>query len=258
MTSLDELAVLKTLDPATDADPRSPRAQATLRQILATPAQQPTRRPKRWLPRVALGTGLVAAATAAALILPSALGGDRAFATWTATPTGLTGSARADASNACREASTSGSPEYGGQLAAATTAIAERRGVWTLVVLADQAGFGALCITDQSRHLFADQFGAIGTTPAADLPTARELTPVTLGTGSINGRNLSVATGLAGKDVTAVSYTSRTRGKVTATVSAGQFALWVPGDELLDANRSGVPVTVTYRDGATATIKLKL
>lgn len=253
MTTLDDLAVLRTLDPATGADPRSPRAQATLHHVLTSPVPPPARRPRRWVPRVAVGTGLVAAATAAVFLLPSAVGGDQAFATWTGTPSGLTGKAALDASKACRDNSR---PEYKKQLATASTAIAERRGAWTLVVLADHQGFGALCITDESRHLFRDQFGAIGTTPG--LPAARALSPVTLGTGSSDGRDLSVITGLAGKDVTAVSYASASHGKVAASVDAGQFALWFPGDELLDANRAGVPVQVTYRDGSTATLKLKL
>lgn len=258
MTTPDDLAVLKALDPATGADPHGPRAQATLRQILTTPATQPVRGPKRWGPRLAIGTGLVAAATAAAVLLPSALGGDQAFATWTGTPSGLSGSARTDASNACRGNSKSGHPDYNNQLATASTAIAERRGEWSLVVLADQRGFAAVCITDRSKHLFREQFGAIGTTPAAVLPAARALTPITLGTGSIGGHDLSVATGSAGREVTAVSYVSASHGKVAASVNAGQFALWFPGDELLHANRSGVPVQVTYRDGSAATIRLKL
>ncbi|GAA1563301.1 MULTISPECIES: hypothetical protein [Kribbella] len=253
MTAPDELAVLKTLDPATGADPQSPRAQATLHRILATPAPPPARRHSRWVPRLAIGTGLVAAATAAALVLPSAVGGDQAFATWTGTPSGLTGKAALDASKACRDNS---DDQYKNQLATAGTAIAERRGVWTLVVLADRKGFGALCITDRSRHLFRDQFGAIGTT--TDLPAPRALTPVTLGTGSSDGHDLSVITGLAGQDVTAVSYASRSHGKVAASVSAGQFALWFPGDELVNANKTGVPVQVTYTDGTAATLTLRL
>jgi hypothetical protein len=257
MTAPDELAALKTLDPSTGADPHGQRAQVTLHQILTSPSpQQPVRRPQRWAPRIAIGTGLAAAATAAAVILPSSLGGDEAFATWTATPSGLTGSARTDASKGCRDNSKSGHPDVKNQLATASTAIAERRGEWTLVVLADNSGFAALCITDRSKHLFRDQFRAIGTT--ALRPPVRGLTPVTLGMGSIGGHDLAVATGLAGADVRAVVYNSATHGAVSATVNAGQFALWFPGDELLNANRSGVPVQVTYRDGSAATIRLKL
>jgi hypothetical protein len=256
MTRIDDL--LKTLDPATtDAEPNSPRAQADLRRILAT-EPTPVRRRKRPARRIAVATGAIAAAVTAVLVLTSALGGDRAFATWTATPTGLSASERADAADSCRKHQRSGSPQYRDQLSKATTAIAERRGVWTLVVLADQNGFGALCITDDSRHLFRSYFGSIGTTPPSDRPTARGLTPISLGTGSIAGNNLSVATGLAGADVSTVTYTSPTRGKITATVNDSQFALWLPGNDLTSANQAGVPLQVTYRDGTTATITLRL
>lgn len=258
MTPIDELHVLKSLDPAiTDVDPNGRRAQADLRRILAT-EPTPARARKRSAPRIAVATASVAAATAAVLVLTSAIGGDRAFATWTATPTGLSAGERADAADSCRKQQKSGSPEYRDQLSKATTAIAERRGAWTLVVLADQRGFGALCITDDSRHLFHSYFGSIGTTSATDRPAPRALTPTSLGTGSIDNHSLSVAAGLAGADVTAVTYTSPARGKITATVNASQFALWLPGDDLTDANRAGVPVQVSYRDGTTATITLHL
>ncbi|TCC16647.1 hypothetical protein [Kribbella speibonae] len=205
-----------------------------------------------------MSTGLVAAAAVGALVLPSALGGDRAFATWTATPTGMSAGERADAAASCRDHQRSAGREDRDQLSKATTAIAERRGVWTLVVLADQNGFSALCITDDSRHLFRSFIGSVGTTPAADRPGPRALTATSLGTGSVSDHDVSVAAGFAGADVTAVTYTSPTRGKVKATVNGGQFALWLPGSELMNANRAGTPVQVTYRDGTTSTVTLRL
>ena len=59
-------------------------------------------------------------------------------------------------------------------------------------------------------------------------------------------------------DVTGVTYQSASRGQVAATVAAGRFALWLPGNELMDASRTGVQVQVTYRDGSTATRRLDL
>lgn len=254
MTRIDELQVLKTLDPATTPPgPHSPSAQALLERIVAdrsTPL--PARR--RTVPRIAAAAGLVAAATVAVLVLTS--GGDSAFASWTATPTGLSAGARADAANSCRKHQKSGSPEYRGQLSTASTAVAERRGAWTLVVLADRKGFSALCITDDSRHLFRSYFGSVGSAPK--LPAGRELIATSLGTGSIGSHSLSVAVGLAGPEVTAITYQSATRGTVSATVDAGQFALWIPGDELQNRSRAGVPVRATYKDGSTATLVLHL
>jgi hypothetical protein len=261
MTPIDDLHTLKTLDPATTpADPHGPRAQADLRRILATnpaPLVQPHRH-RRLARRIVLGSGIAAVAATAAVILPSATGGDQAFATWTASPTAMSGPDKAKAAAACRDNQTSGSPDYRNELSSATTAIAERRGDWTLVTLAGPGGFSALCITDQRPALFQTYFGSIGATAPADRPGRRELTATDLGTGTADRRHLSIAAGLAGTDVTRVRYASPSHGDVTATVSGGHFALWLPGDELESASQHGLPVHVTYHDGTTATITLTL
>lgn len=255
MSSIDELRVLKTLDPAgPDADPLGPKAQASLQRILAADPAPPRQR-HRVAVRVAVGAGLAAAVTAAAIVVPSSLGGDKAFATWTAVPAGMSAADSAEAAASCRDRQKSGSPEHRNDLARSTTAISERRGDWTLVVLAGQEGFSALCITDRPRPLFQSYFGSIGSTPGR--PGPRGLTATSLGTGASDGNELSVAAGLAGSDVTGVSYSSPSRGKVTATVSSGQFALWFPGNELEHAS-SGVVLQVTYRDGTTAPVTVKL
>ncbi|WP_328989185.1 hypothetical protein OG394_23430 [Kribbella sp. NBC_01245] len=271
MTRIDDLQILKTLDPATpDAiDPHGPRARTDLHHILATdpttptdatnPAQAGVRpRRRRLATRMALGSGLVAAAAVTAVVLPSLVGGDEAFATWTAAPVGMSAKDKASAAASCRDQQKSGSPEFRDELSRSATAISERRGAWTLVVLAGQDGFSALCITDDSTRLFQDYFGSIGKTASADRPTPRGLTATVLGTGSADGNELSVAAGLAGSDVTSLTYTSPTRGKVKATVNGGQFALWLPGNELESASRQGVPLQATYRDGTTTTITLTL
>lgn len=264
MKQLDDLHVLKTLDPATtDADPFSPQARAGLQRILASDrgsASAPLRvdRPRRYGARIAAAGGLLVAAVAALIVVPSSFGRDAAFATWTADPAALSPADSARAAESCRDQQGSGSPDYGRDLAAATTAISERRGAWTLVVLAGRDGFSALCISDQPRPLFQTFFGSIGATPSAARPAPRALTATSLGTGAIDGNELSVATGLAGADVRSVSYRSPSRGKISASVAAGQFALWLPGDELEGAARRGVPLQVTYRDGTTATLTVAL
>lgn len=260
MTHIDEL--LRSLDPATRIDPDGARAQADLARILANdsaplppPPPEPWPGPASWpwrYVRIALVAGLVVIAAVAALILPSALGGDKAFATWTATPTGLSPSESAKAASACRKQQKSGSPDYSDQLATASTAISERRGAWTLVTLAGPNGFSALCITDESTRLFKSYFGSIGNTATAG---RRDLLATGLGTGSSDGRELSVAEGSAGSDVKAVTYTSATHGLVKATVSGGRFALWFPGPGI---NSHNTPVQVTYTDGTTTTLTLSL
>jgi hypothetical protein len=259
MTITDDFHVLRTLDPADrEIDPSGPRARADLERILATDPALPAVLPRTNRRRtVAAAVAAVAAAAAAAMVLPSALGGDQAFATWVATPAGLSASERADAASACRDARKSGFPEYADELKTAGTAIAEKRGDWTLVVLAGRNGFSALCITDESTPLFRSNIGSIGTSPDADRPNSRGLSATVLGTGSIDGHELSMAAGAAAPDVTSVTYTSRTRGVVAATVSGGQFAFWLPGNELATASK-GTPVHVTYRDGTSATVTLSL
>ncbi|WP_152363026.1 hypothetical protein [Microlunatus speluncae] len=263
MTKLDELHLLKTLDPADQApDPHHPRARAGLHRILATEPAAPAVRARphrrRVAGRIAAATGLVAAGTAAAIVVPAAIGGDPAFATWTARPTAMSTADRAKAAEACREEHRSGSPDYRDELAAATPAIAERRGNWSLVVLAGADGFSALCVADRPRPLFDAFFGSIGATRSADRPGPRELTATSLGTGAIDNHELSVAVGLAGAEVAEVSYTSPSRGRVLASVTDGQFALWLPGDDLAGASRRGVPLRVTYHDGSTATVTVAL
>jgi hypothetical protein len=260
MTSNEDLHTLKTLDPAGGpVDVHGPRAQADLRRILATDPAPRTRSPRtRRIRRLVLASGVAAALASAAVFLPSAFGGDPAFATWTGTPAAMSAPDRAEAAAACRDQQESGSPEYGDELSTATTAISERRGDWTLVTLAGPDGFSALCITDDGRPFFRDYFGSIGSTPPADRPGPRGLAATDLGTGAANGNQLSVAAGFAGSDVTDVRYVSTRRGEVRATVSGGQFALWLPGNELESAGRNGVPLQVTYRDGSTATITVSL
>ncbi|QNE18930.1 hypothetical protein F1D05_14690 [Kribbella qitaiheensis] len=255
--TLTDFDVLRTLDPATtEIDPFGPRARADLERILATDPALPAILPRRNRRRaVALAVGAVAAATVAALVLPSTLGGDKAFATWVAAPTGLSASESAKAASSCRDARKSSG--NAAQLKAATTAISEQRGAWTLVVLAGQNGFSALCITDESTPLFKSNIGSIGSASDADQPGNRRLSATVLGAGSIDGNQLSIAAGAAGSDVAAVTYASATHGVVTATVSGGQFALWFPGNEL-ESRSHNTPVRVTYRDGTTATVVLTL
>jgi hypothetical protein len=255
-------ATLRSLDPADPhVDPASARARSDLHAILATdPTSHPRRRPWPSTRRVVLVGGMVAAATVALVTLPSLTGGDQAFATWAAAPEGMSAQQRAEAATDCRKNQKDGAgAEYAGDLSRADLVIAERRGVWTTVVLAGTDGFRALCIADDSARLFTDaMIGSIGTATDRAAPEPRELLATDLGVGTINAGDISLAAGAAGSDVVRVVYHSRTRGDVTATVNQGHFALWFPGDELMDASSDGVEVEVTYRDATTATSRLTL
>jgi hypothetical protein len=264
MNSLrDPMAALRSLDPAPEViDPRGHRARADLARILATdpaPAgdRGPSRRPK--VVRIAVAATAAVALSAGLVMLPSLTRSDQAYATWTAQPTALGKAEQPGAADACRDSLRGGAGEsYGAELAAATAAVAERRGVWTLVLLAGGDGFSAVCITDESRPLFQSSIGYIGTRPEGTRPGGRDVTPDALGVGMVNSRELSVAAGAVGSNVTAIMYESAKFGRVQATVSNGHFAFWLPGDELDNESKDGTPVQVTYRDGSTATLTLTL
>ena len=110
MNRTDEiLTTLRSLDAA---DPHAaatgPRARTDRDAILATaPAAPLGRQPGRSaVPagprpaaarRLVLAGGAVAAVAATMVVLPSLIGGDRAFATWTAAPEGMSAQESADA-----------------------------------------------------------------------------------------------------------------------------------------------------------------
>ncbi len=85
----------------------------------------------------------------------------------------------------------------------------------------------------------------------------KDVVATDLATASISGSgHLSLAAGLIGADVTAVTYRNPSGEDVDATVDDGRFIFWLPGDALGTAPGEGADVEVTYRDGATSTITL--
>lgn len=275
MNRTDDInATLRSLDVADHhVDPANPRARTDLHAILATepppfhhhtPAPASTgvtgpRRGARTTRRVVMVGSAAAALTAGLVALPSLTGGDQAFATWTPTPAGISAQQRPEAAAECRKSLDDAGSQYAQDLDNAEAAIAERRGVWTAVVLGGTDGFSGLCITDDSANLFADNMiGSIGTPTEYIAPQPRELTATDLGVGTMSAGNISLAAGNAGSDIVDVAYRSPTHGEVTATVSQGHFAFWLPGDELEDAATNGVDVEVTYSDGTTDTSRLTL
>ncbi len=267
MNSLhDHLDVLRSLDPApAAADPTTPRARADLARILATDVGSPKPTPKprpthrRSATRLAVAAAVVLAVGSGLVLVPSLTGGDPAYATWTADPSVVENGARTAIADACRDSQRDGAGStYGQELDTAATAVAERRGAWTLVLLAGDDGFSALCITDESRPLFQSSFGYVGVVDHSDRVPSRLIHAEALGVGSIDGHELSIATGPVEAGVVGVTYASAVHGAVSATVSHGHFALWLPGNDLENAPRDGAQVEVTYRDGTTETRTVEL
>ncbi|MFC8597240.1 MULTISPECIES: hypothetical protein [unclassified Isoptericola] len=266
---------LRLLDRADrTVDPTSSRARADLDTILATEPGRATgprlasspiadvRAPQLSRPvrRAALLGGVAVAAAASIVVMPALTGGDQAFATWKATPQGMSAQERERAADACRESQAGGpGSAYVDLLDRSETVVAERRGAWSTVMLADVGGFSALCITDDSSHLFDKAWiGSVGAPTAYAAPGPRDLSARDLGVGTMSSGDISLAAGDAGTEVSSVAYDSRSHGRVVATVTGGHFALWFPGDELLGASSDGVDVQVTYTDGTTDTVRLTL
>lgn len=202
--------------------------------------------------------GLAAAATAGILVVPALSGGDPAFATWTAVPGMLIGPERDSAVSECLSAKEHvGEGMYSADLAHAEVAIAEQRGAWVTVVLTGPDGFEATCTTDATAPWFRKgTIGSVGKPHSgSDLP-ARGIAATQLGTGYISDKPISIASGRVGADVKAISYTSAANEVVLATVAKGEFAFWLPGDDLRNASDRGLPVDVTYADGSSETRRL--
>lgn len=264
--NLDRL--LRSMDAAEQSSQPNPtRAKADLNRILSSspvstasnsrlgvshePAKPKANRRRR---AVTLG-GLAAAVTAGLLIMPALSGGDPAFATWTAAPGTLTGSERDNAVSDCRSSKQNvGGGMYSTELSAAEVAIAERRGAWVTVVLSGPDGFEATCTTDATAPWFRKgMIGSIGKPGNVAALPARSIAATQLGTGTIADKPISIASGRVGTDVAAISYTNASNEDVIATVAKGQFAFWLPGNELQNASDQGLPVNVTYTNGSTET-----
>lgn len=258
-------ALLRSMDAAEQSSPPDrTRVQADLNRILSSqPFMAPNSalrishepdKPKIHRRRRALTlAGLAAAVTAGFVIMPALSGGDPAFATWTAAPGTLTGSERDNAVSDCRNSKQNvGGGMYSAELSAAEVAIAERRGAWVTVLLSGADGFEATCTTDATAPWFnKGAIGSIGKSANVTALPARGIAATELGTGTIGDKPISIASGRVGADVTGLYYTKADKEDVVATVAKGQFAFWLPGNELQNATDQGVPVHVTYSDGSS-------
>jgi hypothetical protein len=267
-TNHDIDTLIRSMDAARlSAAPDLSRSQKDLEQILSshpiapapTEHKKTTPRPSRRWRTLALGA-VALAATAGFLVVPALSGGDPAFATWTAAPGELIGTERDSAVSDCiRSSQGVGSGMYAKDLEAAEVAIAEKRGVWTTVVIAGANGFEATCTTDSTAPWFKKgSFGSVGNSGNGQPLPPRGVRATQLGTGVISNNPLSMASGQVGTDVAAIAYTSASGEQIKATVSKGQFAFWFPGSELTTSSDQAVPIEVTYNDNTTTTQYLSL
>ena len=270
---------LRRLDPA-NVDPKvavGPRAQETLARILASDVSEPTttmpvntrwaRRPRRrW---VVAGAALVAvgALIAApsvlkgktAVVVPRALGGNTAFASWSPTTKAITPAEAALAGKKCKAdqledplrrlqfINTAAARKVVGS---SQVRLVDRRGAWTMVYLGGgiQPGYDVVCLKEYDSHGAILNGGEGFTTegPGLSPVASNTVAPIVeFGFSTQRGATACVA-GQVGSDVVSVVINTIEHGPVEATIQNGYFAAWWPGPATTLVTAT---YTLTLKDG---------
>lgn len=246
------LAELDAAPPAPLSAAERARADATIARILGSdpgadgpPVRCPRRRTRR---RVLGATALAAACTTGVVALQLAAGGQSASASWTAIPHRPTDPQTVAAAGDCRDSLADGpGGASAARLRSAGVAVAERRGDWTLVVLAGPDRFEASCLTHD-----AGMIGSLGR-PTLPAPGPREVLVTSAGTGVVDGEPVALLIGTLGADVRTLTVHTQAHGDVVATVARGHVAAWWPGDPSAPPSDAPVEATLGYADGSTWT-----
>jgi hypothetical protein len=235
------------------------RVEAVAPRIIARVTQtdfQPRRARVTVLTRIsAAGGALAAAATAAVLALSG--GTPLAFAGWTATPSPATPTAVAAARIAC------------GHVPATDVLVSEARGPYTAIVFV-RGDRPWQCVVEGSRAI-VDLSTLYPLGAYAMVPTGKVMVPLvsrqafgnTLQTLKQSGAtwstsklvavmtgpgSVSFALGIAGRGVTAVTFTLRNGSPVHATVQHGWYVAWWPGAST-PGGAETTRITATTRTG---------
>jgi hypothetical protein len=274
-------AMLSSVDaapPQALTDQQTARAAATLSMILAADpgAGEATERVqgvstvgfarRRWAVLVgvaatgALLFNLLPGSPGVSTTVPPSNLSSVAFVSWTAVPVRLTLDGAGEAARYCQEHGADHTDAATEAAAAkSTVAIAERRGVWTYVLLAGADGFGVGCLTDGS---FKDgHIGWAGAPVGYRPPAAREIRLGNCcgGGGTIRDgvKNLiGEVDGYAGTDVAKVVALTPAKGAVEATVAHGRFVAWWPDNNSDTRPRAPMTFQLTFTDGATQQVTL--
>lgn len=213
------------------------RAGATLERIVATEPTSGAPRPSAPAPvRRAWGRLVLVPAAALALIVGSVVlqgvGGDQAaYASWTATPTSVTGDDLDAAESACRDEL---DHLYADSIDAdrAKLALAERRGNYVAVLyrtdVPDMAGH--CLVRNPPGSADADVFdsaAAGGSGPAPKAPP-RSFTQGAISGPGVGYEGFSITDGAVGEGVTGVTIHAGAL-TVEASVQNGRYAAWWPG-----------------------------
>lgn len=267
---------LVELDPApADLDAaQTMRADQSLARILLADRLAPDTKnfvwqgSRRWR-RVAI-LGALAVVTTVGLVGAQLLSaGTPAYATWTATPHRPTAPQELAATTTCRDsllASIEETPETDptgvtrAGLLRASAVLAEQRGDWTLVVLGDNAGLDASCVTqDDAGTPSQNSWAGFGYRDPLDLQP-HDIFVSMGGTGGSTNNLMSVLIGFVGSEVSGITVHTKEHDEVTATVANGHVAAWWPGPKWVSVSDpqlgTTVDATVTYADGTSEVRRL--
>lgn len=262
-------AALRDLDPGNRTDltaEERDRAEAALARIVVMPVNQPVKSepdpaPRRW--RLLAPTGLVAAA---AIAVPMVIfGGGTAYGTWTPTPTPLTGAAATEAADTCRAAIERSRMRMEGAVGSSSnpdsplgTAVAERRGGWTYLLLAAPGAEGICLMPNHevgkvkpgAENLFVSYGTGVDAPPilAPDRVVYR-----TRAEGSTEEGRFNWVEGYVGSDVIGVTVHTASGLDIQASVVDNRFAAWWPAEsESSSATETEtLSYTVHLGDGTT-------
>lgn len=271
MSRLSELErQVRRLDPgarvADDAG-SSPAAQALLRRLSSAEGetagpQAPVARPRRravsrrvsrvLLPAAAVSLGLLAAG----VITPD----EQAYGTWTAYPTGVSGSPEGEGARWCQRWWASGATTDDAQL---VPVLVEERGDHTLVVGESTVlpGGESICLAAMRDGQAAGGVG-LSQNPQPRAPGPGQVTLTGYDTTSYGDATpsggtdtaTSVVTGRVGAEVSAVVVHTPQQGPVQASLVDGRWAAWWPWEMAWDDRAyPALSFELQLQDGSTVT-----
>lgn len=230
-----------------------PTAQALLDRIIATSRTgadsevatghdmaKPLRGPRphrRWLM-----AGSAAAVLAAGAVVVPGLGGDKAYASWTAVPSAVSPDLAHELARSCIAAS----PNRDATMRAA---LSERRGDYTFTLVATDQSIGS-CLWPESMPGVEVEGGSSWGELDSNAAPSRDGVLVLRGgqwQGAGEDHPYTTTTGRVGSDVASVVVTPDGGQAVQATVEDGYFMAWWPGRASDD-----ITIAATLVDGTTA------
>jgi hypothetical protein len=192
-----------------------------------------------------------------AVVVPRALGGNTAFASWSATTKVITPAEAALAGKSCKAEQLHYTAAAQKIVDSSQIRLVDRRGAWTMVYLGGGVlpDYGVICLNkhDSQGAILAGGGGSAGSGGPGTAPVASNTVALftALGFGTQSG-GTSCVVGQVGSEVASVVINTIEHGPVEATIQNGYFAAWwpVPGPPALPTAAAVFPTyTITLKDG---------